>query len=506
MSNAKDKRLQTQSKSTSKVERRNAGIEAARRAKKRKIIITVCVVLAVLIIVTPLAMFSSGSFYRVATAINIDGAKYSVVDFNFYYNTAYQTTYSNIYASYGEYASYVLDPSTSLDEQIYSGDRTWHDYMCDSAVETMRSVVMINDEAEANGYTLSEEQEQELADMISQTYAVAEAYGYSVNGYLQAVYGTGMNRTAFERNTREAYIAETYGNYILNGLTYTDEDLAAAYEADRSSYDYVTYRMYAISGVADEGEDATATMAAAKEQADEMVARVNAGEEFVDVICDVAPEDLKEAYADPEYTLASNAAYSSVSTTIYGEWLFDTARVEGELEVFEASEGYTIIQFLDREDNDYNSRDFRYILIAAETDEEGNVTEEALAAAEVDAKETLLKWQNGEATEESFAELADERSDDTAEGGLYERVTRNQLEEDVLEEWLFSELQPGDTALLESEAGYHIVYYVGENVNVRAQLVENTQRSSDYNAWVEENIAGYVADTDTFGYRFVGNI
>ena len=181
--------------------------------------------------------------------------------------------------------------------------------------------------------------------------------------------------------------------------------------------------------------------------------------------------------------------------------------MDGELNVFEVSAGYTLIQFLGREDNDYNSRDFRHILIEPETDEEGNVTDEALAAAEIEAKELLLKWQNGDATAESFAALADEHSDDDGnlEGGLYENIPKNQVV-DALDDWLFTELQPGDTALLESEYGYHIVYYVGENANVRAQLVENAQRSSDYNAWIEESIAGYVADTDTFGYRFVGNI
>jgi len=366
---------------------------------------------------------------------------------------------------------------------------------------------MLHDEAEENGFTLSEEQEQEFSDMIEQNYAMAEAYGYSEEGYLQAMYGTGMDRATFERNSRDAFFAQTYGTYILNGRIYTDEELAAAYEADPDSYDYVDYRIYAISGEAGEGEDATATMAAAKAEAEEMAARVNDGEEFVDVICDHAPENLKESYADPEYTLAANATYSSVSSTIYGEWLFDPARVDGELKVFEVSAGYTLIQFLGREDNDYNSRDFRHILIEPETDEEGNVTDEALAAAEIEAKELLLKWQNGDATAESFAALADEYSDDDGnlEGGPYENIPKNQVV-DALDDWLFTELQPGDTALLESEYGYHIVYYVGENANVRAQLVENAQRSSDYNAWVEESIAGYVADTDTFGYRFVGNI
>jgi len=494
MSKARDQRL-------------HASIEAAKREKNRKILIAVAVVLAAAIIVTPLAMFSSGAFYRVATAMTVDGTKYSVADFNYYYNTALQAAYTRIYSSYGEYANTFLDPSSPLDEQSYSADKTWHEYLCESAVETMRSVVMLNDEAEANGYTLSEEQQKEFDDTIAQTYAVAKNYGYSVDGYLQAIYGTGMNRSVFERNYREAFLAEKYGNEVLSGLSYTDEDLAAAYEADRNSFDFVSYRIYAISGEAGEGEDATATMAAAKEQADEMAARVNAGEEFVDVICDFAPEELKESYADPAYTLAANADYNSVKSTIYGEWLFDTARVDGELKVFEVSAGYTLIQFLGREDNDYNSRDFRRIFVMAEADEEGNVSEDAMAAAETEAKEILLKWQNGDATAESFAALADERSDDTTrEGGLYENIRKYQTE-DILNDWLYSELQPGDTAVLEeSELGYHIVYYVGEHDNVRAQLVENSERSSDYNAWVEESIADYAADTNTFGYRFVGNI
>ncbi|MBR6747593.1 MAG: peptidylprolyl isomerase [Clostridia bacterium] len=492
----------------SKAAEKAARRAAAKRTQTKKTIITVAIILAVLILITPLALFSSGAVYRMANAVTVGDETYTPADFNFYYYSSYQTIYNNLYSTYGDYVSMILDTSVPLDEQQYSEDQTWADYIKESTVANIENVSMLNAEAAAAGFTLSAEQEEELAGLISGTYAAAEAYGFSKNGYLQAVYGAGMNAAIYEANTRKAFIAETYAAQIAEGMTYTAEELDAAYQADPNAYEYVSYSIYSINGAAAEGEDADAAKAAAKAEAESIIARLAAGENFADVIYDIVDEESKSYYEDDSATRTNNAPYANVSTLPYGDWLFDAERASGDAEIFEQTYGYTVVQFIEREDNLYNSRDFRNILITAEAGEDGTVTAEAEAAALAEAQEILAQWKAGEATAESFGALADEHSDDTAvvEGGLYTNVPRNQVVTEV-NNWLYDDArQTGDAEIVVSEFGCHILYYVGENAEVRTQLIEGALRTEEYNAWVSERMEGFTAQISSFGYNMAGKI
>lgn len=79
------------------------------------------------------------------------------------------------------------------------------------------------------------------------------------------------------------------------------------------------------------------------------------------------------------------------------------------------------------------------------------------------AQELLDGWAAGAATEEAFGTLANENSTDggsNTNGGLYEGVLPGQMVE-AFDAWIFEEgRQAGDTGLVKTEFGYHIMYYV----------------------------------------------
>ena len=93
--------------------------------------------------------------------------------------------------------------------------------------------------------------------------------------------------------------------------------------------------------------------------------------------------------------------------------------------------------------------------------------EEAWAAGEASAQELLDQWLQGEQTEESFAELAQEHSQDpgsAANGGLYTDVYEGDMVE-AFDAWCFDPLrQVGDYGIVKTEFGYHIMYYSGETI------------------------------------------
>lgn len=111
----------------------------------------------------------------------------------------------------------------------------------------------------------------------------------------------------------------------------------------------------------------------------------------------------------------------------------------------------------------------RHILITPECEEEDaegecSLSEQEWEAAKQKAEKLLEEWKNGEATEESFGKLANENSDDggsNTTGGLYEDVTplSNYVEEFLT--WAVDmSRKPGDTGIVKTDYGYHIMYFV----------------------------------------------
>ena len=130
--------------------------------------------------------------------------------------------------------------------------------------------------------------------------------------------------------------------------------------------------------------------------------------------------------------------------------------------------------------------------------------EMAISEAEI----LLSQWHNGDATEASFAEMANEHSLDQGSnttGGLYEQVYIGQMV-DEFSQWCFEEgRQPGDTGIVYSDdTGAHVMYFVGFDRPYWEVLVRDALTTEDYNAWYEAETTGYEGVVNNFGMSAVG--
>jgi len=110
----------------------------------------------------------------------------------------------------------------------------------------------------------------------------------------------------------------------------------------------------------------------------------------------------------------------------------------------------------------------RHILIMPKggtEDESGNVTysEEEWEACRAEAQAILDSWKSSDGTEEGFAKLATEKSEDggsSSNGGLYEDLDESTNFVTEFKEWyLDASRKAGDTGLVKTTYGYHIMYY-----------------------------------------------
>lgn len=117
------------------------------------------------------------------------------------------------------------------------------------------------------------------------------------------------------------------------------------------------------------------------------------------------------------------------------------------------------------EKSDVNMINVRHILIQpTETNEDGSYTDAAWEEAEKAAQAVYDEWKNGERTEAAFALLAAENSVDSSasNGGLIENVYPGQMVE-TFDAWCFdASRQSGDTDVVKSPFGYHVMYFSSE--------------------------------------------
>ncbi len=113
--------------------------------------------------------------------------------------------------------------------------------------------------------------------------------------------------------------------------------------------------------------------------------------------------------------------------------------------------------------------DVRHILVMPKggtADDKGHKTysDEEWEACRVAAQEILDQWLAGDKTQESFAKLAGEHSEDPGSkqnGGLYTGVAKGDMVKEF-EDWCFDEArQVGDYGLVKTDLGYHIMFFCG---------------------------------------------
>ena len=208
---------------------------------------------------------------------------------------------------------------------------------------------------------------------------------------------------------------------------------------------------------------------------------------------------LADEYADALYSssIHTTAMGSTFSSAAYADWLYDAARQSGDITLAEldrsesSAYNYYVVQFDSRTRDDSATADVRHILIGAASS--GTTpTQEEFDAAEAEAQALLDQWKAGGATEDSFAALAVQNTDDSGSqstGGLYSGISStDSLEPNFLNWALDPARQPGDTGIVKNESssiqGWHIMYFVGWDDPAWEYTVKSTWKESDTSEWL----------------------
>ncbi len=488
-------------------EKKKAADIAAKKASRNRLWrrIGICAGAVAAVAIVLVSYFTSSTYYRQKTAVEVGEHKLSVADFNYYYRTSYQNLYNNISETYGDYASMILDTSKPLSEQQYSETQTWEDYLTDVTLTNLSEVYAVYDEAEKNGYVLSEAGEAEIAAAVEDTRAAAKESNYKMDNYLTAVFGKGVNEKVYRSLLHIIGVYSEYTEKVQSEISFTDSEMADYYAANSREIDSVAACVNSMAYDTEETADTENAVGRTKDEvlaiAEGLLAADHSEEGYFEYLQSVMTEDELAAFV-PENTRYSGLSYSSFSDTALGDWLFDEGRQTGDLGWVEGDGVYYLLYFDSRTDNDYDLVNMRHILIKPETDEDGNEAEGARDAALEKLQGIYDQWQDSSATETEFAALANTESDDGdgTTGGLYENVYQGQMVEPI-NSWLFEEGRvEGDCDFMETTYGWHLVYFAGYGDNYKTQRLDEAMRQNAYNEWHDAILEGHDAVTVEPGF------
>ena len=476
------------SASREKKQRQGAGpdpravkVQQEQAAQKRQTIIYSVTGGVIALLVIALLVWRSGFFQSRAAAASIGGETLTTAELGYYYHSIRQST-----AYYAAYGLSTFDGSKPDDEQFAdeASGQTYRDYFMQVALNNAQQQLALAREAEKQGHTEAEIKD-DLAAQIAQVQSDAASAGYSYGAYLKAMYGSYMTSGIFEKLCGRYLMAVMADNEKHEELynSYTDADLDAYYEAnaddlDTIEYSYLYFPVPSVDTKDEEGNELDeAEVDKLKEEAKaETLANAR---EALEAVKGGSSFDSQMS----KYELTSGADHATVVGTgslnsNYSDQLL--ALGKDQCDMVEMDNGCYVISFHGRYLDTTPTRDFRHILATAATtvDDSGNPVEPIDAAwdsAKAKIEQVQDAWNASSKTEDDFARLANENSDDGdgTTGGLYTKNAVNGGLVTEVHDWVFDSARSyGDVGMVQHVAipgtsnpyyGYHLIFYVGEN-------------------------------------------
>ncbi len=528
MSASDKKKLRKEQNAATMTERQLKEQKEAKKLKTYTLTFAVAMLLVVAIVIGVAVRSPINSVINRNThAITFGEHELTTADFNYYYVDAINKYYSEVYENYnqtfGNYWTMFLGFNTGepLNKQIYDQEKgtSWAQWFVDQAIENATSMYAIYDEAIKNNHKLTEDEQQSLDTIEKNLETMAKYYGYSsAKEYLRIAYGDGSSIENYKNYTEIGTYVSSYVTAYSDSLEYTNDQLRE-YEKDKyinySTFDICYYLVNVSSYLSEgiKGEDGTVTytdkqkadaLAAAKKDADTLLSnKITTSDAFDKAVkaLEINKDNKNAASNQLKDTFYEDLTYQEIK-----DWVSKDGREVNDFECVpiinktgegenatEETSGYLVILFQGRDDSMTNLVSVRHMLseFTYYWDADGNkkLDEATKKQAKEKAEAWLKEWQDGKATEETFAELANKNSDDGdgKSGGLYEDVYPGQMVE-KFNEWCFDkDRKPGDTGIVETEYGYHVMYFVGtEDTTYRDMLIENDMKNEHVEEWMEK--------------------
>lgn len=264
---------------------------------------------------------------KLLTAVTVDGTKYSVAKYNYFYAQQFINTANTAYSYDQNYSEgmgkmltgfdYKVSPSEQTTTDADGNEITYAEKFKTDAIAAIEKNDYYYKQATAAGFTLDGDIQTEINEAIDSIRTSAKNSGYSLNRYITKQYGKGLNekmvREIMTRQEIVEHYLEDYKDSI--GAKVTDEEIDAVYNEDPAQHQVVNMRLFGFSLTKETAEESETEPAAEAE---------------TEAVTEPAAEGETEAVTEAETEVETEAETEAAEA--------ETEAAEGETE---AAEGET---------------------------------------------------------------------------------------------------------------------------------------------------------------------
>lgn len=491
------------------VEQQNMSNEkkkAKRRRNKKIIIISVCIALAVCIAAGGAAfgvvnnLVKTGYYLRNTQCVASDNYAVNNAALSYYFNVVYSEFRDD---NKNQLVAMGVDTGKPLKEQkctFYDGYDTWYDYIMEQVQNRITNIICYANAAKAEGLELDNNDNSRIDNRMDELKSAAQSANKSLDEYISDVYGRGVNESDIRGCLELSKLSQKYYAKSEASLNYTDAELEKQYSKNSKKYDVVSYKSYTFeSDRADIGTNNQTLREFLKNAKSNAEKLKNAGSvaEFDSVLKSYLTDYYKargknvtdaEINGEIKKTLTENYEYTAGREA--ASWAFDDARKVGDTYMTENEEENTYTVYIlvtARHRYDYITKNVRHILLSADTYDDNTG---ALSAAET----VLDKILASSDVEASFIENAKKYSEDVdsgLNGGLYENISKGETVTQFDEWCYYSGRKRGDTAVIKTDYGYHVMYFAGNGLKKWQADAANDLKAEDFKKLIEKLTAKY---------------
>ncbi len=400
-------------------------------------------------------------FYRQSYSTVQNTAQLSFKDYmskklgdNFVDGTDYYTEYFDEFLKEKPNTFDYTEPIDSQETKALDSETgkeiSWEEYIRQDAVKTMIGYRVKFELANEMKLELTDDVRFQVYDHIEGLRTAVLEGGYpTLDQYLKILFGDACDEEFFKNELIREYMATKYDSAISNKLMAekSDAEIKSIYEADYKKYDFADLYVYEVEG------------AKALETAQKIAGETTDLSTFSAAITSNIGEGAQsQSYpAVPKYYIDAN--YSKELSN----WAFDRERKEGDISVFKTQKGYTVVYVLFPAYTKKDCLSYREIVFNKADTNGKFYTEEELKGIREKAENIYKEWEDGEATEDTFAYFAmsESQGNNASSGGLTAGAVAGEMTDDAFKAWLTEDgRKSGDTTVVETDNAIRIAYFV----------------------------------------------
>ena len=425
------------------------------------------------------ALLRAGGMLPVASAA---GHTVSQAELQYYYVEEI-ADYQDQISRYGSDYELNIDFTQPLSQQncpLTSGI-SWHTYFVEKALEEIEWEIAAQERALAEGFALSDAEEEALALLQADREVVAAEAGMTEEEYLLARYGDQVTGDQADQWERRRMLSTCYMAARLEQYEPSEEEIETWFQSNRRWNMEADYWSVPLASAADEQETVLAALEGTLDIQD-FLGRC-------------------EAYADGDAVEHAGASAEDMKDYTVAEWLLEEDRQAGDVTVVESYDetsgqsSLIALYFLDARREEEASCVFREMLLMPEAVAPGDSTR-YWGAQGPDA------WTGLDETSFSACAMAFSTLSSGSRGG--ERAAGpEEIASQPYGEWLLDpERAPGDAETFETGYGTYVVRYEGRGAACWEAGARESLASQWESALTEEIVQAAPLETSLFYFLF----